>query len=279
MWLGQVGILFKQKESLLFGETLILERKRGNSWPSFPEGPAAPSLASGLSALEEGVFVWLWLSSFSFPGLVSYCMSWRARASHRASGSRLFQPEPLALIPASLAKAGWGFEKWHWLDAHLMGAIAGQAPHPSPAQNETDSYTLLVGAQTTLLRGAPSFSSPPTPLQLVQLSLLKSEVGHVPHSLLFSSALCPAPSFLWWKASACLTGLVPASGSRSCFWIVGPWVSVLSCLESPFPCWNFLPRALSSFCWIFHYPSGWGVGLGVILVGTEHRILGAKPSR
>ena len=46
-----------------------------------------------------------------------------------------------------------------------MGVIAGQAPQPSPAQNETDSYTLLVGAQTTaLLREALSLSSSPTPL-------------------------------------------------------------------------------------------------------------------
>lgn len=74
-----------------------------------------------------------------------------------------------------------------------MGVIAGQAPHPSPAQNETDSYTLLVGAQTTaLLREALSLSSPPTPLQLAQRFLLKSEAGHVLHSLLLYSTLRPA---------------------------------------------------------------------------------------
>lgn len=77
-----------------------------------------------------------------------------------------------------------------------MGVIAGQATHPSPAQNETDSYALLVGAQTTtLLREAPSLSSPLTPLQLAQLFLLKSEVGHVLRSLLPCSVLCPATSF------------------------------------------------------------------------------------
>lgn len=74
-----------------------------------------------------------------------------------------------------------------------MGVIAGEAPHPSPAQNETDSYTLLVGAQTTaLLREALSLSSPPTPLQLAQRFLLKSEAGHVLHSLLLYSTLRPA---------------------------------------------------------------------------------------
>ena len=78
-----------------------------------------------------------------------------------------------------------------------MGVVAGQAPHPSAAQNETDGYALLVGAQsTTLLREVPSLSSPPTLLQLAQLFLLQSEVGHVLHSLLPCSVLCPATSFL-----------------------------------------------------------------------------------
>ena len=73
------------------------------------------------------------------------------------------------------------------------GGDCWTSPHPSPAQNETDSYTLLVGAQTTaLLREALSPSSPPTPLQLAQRFLLKSEAGHVLHSLLPYSALRPA---------------------------------------------------------------------------------------
>lgn len=156
-----MSILSEQTEFLPAEEAVIPERRRGNSRPSFPKGPAAPSLASGLSALAEGVFVWLWLSSFSFPLAVSYFMSsGPGRDCHGAPGSpACFRPEPLALVASSLAKAGWGFEKWHWLDARLVGAIAGEAPHQSPAQNETDSYTLLVGAQTAaLLREAPFLS-------------------------------------------------------------------------------------------------------------------------
>jgi hypothetical protein len=59
-------------------------------------------------------------------------------------------------------------------------AIAGQAPYQSLAPNETDCYTLLVGAQTTALREASSFSSPPTLLLLAWLFLLNQRDAYVP---------------------------------------------------------------------------------------------------
>jgi hypothetical protein len=159
----------------------------GKSWPwkgrereqlaTFPCRPGPP-----LRPL--GSVLWLrecLLGCDSFPLVfLSGCpISW---------ATELRLPQSSRLLPAS----AWAFGFNHCLLGQswvrvwkmtLIGctfeAIAGQAPYQSLAPNETDCYTLLVGAQTTALREASSFSSPPTLLLLAWLFLLNQRDAYV----------------------------------------------------------------------------------------------------